>query len=271
MQWYETEQISPRVTGITDVTGGRCFLIRGNERALLVDAGIGAGNLKAFVDGLTALPYDLVLTHAHVDHAGGASAFDHAYLNPADNELLRTHTTRENQLGYIGAIAPQISADDALCEGACRILPMADGQVFRLGNLEVEAIAVPGHTQGMMCMLIRQEQMLLLGDACNGRVFLFDEEASTVETYRQSLLRLLTWEDCFDTALFSHGPAVQPKAMLRGCIQVAEEILAGQDDHIPFSFMGKDAWLAKAVCTDGIMRVDGGTGNIVYKNVHNLS
>lgn len=113
--------------------------------------------------------------------------------------------------------------------------------------------------------------MLILGDACNGRVFLFDEEASTVAAYCQSLEHLLKWEERFDTALFSHGPAVQPKAMLRGCISVAQDILAGRDDRIPFTFMGKSAWLAKAVQRDGIMRKDGGIGNIVYKNVHNLS
>lgn len=271
MKWYETEKISPCVTGITDVTGGRSFLISGRDRALLVDTGIGAGDLKDVVDALTALPYDVALTHAHVDHAGGTWAFAEVYLNPADDALFRCHTTRENQRGYIGAIAPLINAADALGEGQCRFLPMREGHIFHLGGLDVEAIAVPGHTPGMTCMLIRQERMLLLGDACNGRVFLFDEEASSVESYCQSLMHLCQWEDAFDTALFSHGPAVQPKTMLHGCIRVAQDILNGRDDRIPFAFMGKSAWLAKAVEADGITRKDGGIGNIVYKNVHNLS
>lgn len=269
MKWYDVEQISQHVTGITDVTGVRCFLVQGTERALLIDTGTGAGNLKDTVDALTTLPYQVVLTHGHVDHVGGAWAFDEVYLSPKDNDLVKYHVTLENQLGYIGAIAPQVLEEvkrqNAIGEAEYALQPLTDGMEFHLGELDVKAIEVTGHTQGMTCLLIKQERMLILGDACNGRVFLFDDEASSVVQYRESLNALLMIEASYDTALFSHGPALQSKDMVKGCIAVADEILEGKDDKIPFYFMGKTAYMAKAVQGDGISRQDGGIGNIVYK------
>ncbi len=275
MMWYQAEKISERVSGILDVTGVRCFLLEGTDSALLVDTGTGAGNLKSFVDTLTDLPYQVVLTHGHVDHAGGAWAFDSVYLNPKDHALVKRHATLENRMGYIGAVAPPmaetVQRENALDTAPYTLLALEDGQVFPLGGLDVEVIEAAGHTQGMSCMLLRQERMLILGDACNSRVFLFDDEASSVSEYRKSLEKLLAQDGLYDTALFSHGPAVQPKAMAAGCTAVADEILAGTDDKIPFHFMGKNACLAKAVFTDGMTRMDGGIGNIVYNPTQILS
>ena len=49
------------------------FVIVGEERALVLDTGTGIGDLRRVIENrITAKPYDVVLTHNHVDHAGGA-------------------------------------------------------------------------------------------------------------------------------------------------------------------------------------------------------
>jgi len=209
-----------------------------------------------------------MLTHGHVDHAGGAGWFDSVLLNARDIPLVHHHSTLENRRGDLAATAPQLADSPVLADvmtTACpHYLPLPDGESFDLGGLHVDMIAVPGHTQGMTCPLIREERMLILGDACNGRVFLFDEEASSVAAYQRSLQQLTAYAPLYDTALFSHGPAVQPKEMVQGCLDLTAEILASRDDAVPFSFMGKQACMAKKVGADGISRLDGGIGNIVY-------
>ncbi len=47
MEYFTSEKISPSTTKITDVTGVAAFLIEGAEKAILVDTGTGAGDLKS--------------------------------------------------------------------------------------------------------------------------------------------------------------------------------------------------------------------------------
>ncbi|MCJ7549047.1 MAG: MBL fold metallo-hydrolase [Anaerolineae bacterium] len=60
----------------------------GGERSLVIDAGMGYCNLRAIVESLTDKPYDVVITHAHPDHAGMMHQFDKAYLNEKEKPSL---------------------------------------------------------------------------------------------------------------------------------------------------------------------------------------
>ena len=52
------------------------YLLEGNDQALLIDTGYGAGNLKTFVEGLTDKPVLVVNTHFHPDHSAGNGEFE---------------------------------------------------------------------------------------------------------------------------------------------------------------------------------------------------
>ena len=52
------------------------YLLEGSEKALLLDTGYGAGNLRAFVEQLTDKPVIVANTHYHPDHAGGNGEFE---------------------------------------------------------------------------------------------------------------------------------------------------------------------------------------------------
>ena len=47
------------------------YLILGKERALLLDTGMGIGNIRAVAERLTKLPITVVNSHSHFDHVGG--------------------------------------------------------------------------------------------------------------------------------------------------------------------------------------------------------
>lgn len=57
------------------------YLLEGQTRALLIDTGWGAGNLRAFVTGLTDLPVVVANTHYHPDHAGGNGEFEEVLMS----------------------------------------------------------------------------------------------------------------------------------------------------------------------------------------------
>ena len=73
---YPYREIAPKVYMINEFNVADCYLLVGTERALLIDMGVGLGNLRAFVQRLTGgLPLDVVATHGHVDHIGGRGQF----------------------------------------------------------------------------------------------------------------------------------------------------------------------------------------------------
>ena len=65
MPWFE---FAPDTYEIDEFDCASIFLFVGTERALLLDTGIGIGDLKGLVEEITDKPYDVVLTHGHRDH-----------------------------------------------------------------------------------------------------------------------------------------------------------------------------------------------------------
>jgi len=52
-----------------------CYLLIGGERALLIDTGLGVGNIRREVEKLSDKPVIAVATHVHWDHIGGHKYF----------------------------------------------------------------------------------------------------------------------------------------------------------------------------------------------------
>ena len=266
MPFFQCKPIAANVRKISDPSGVFAYLVEGQEKAALLDTCSGAGNLRAFVESLTPKPIVVLCTHGHVDHAGGAFGFDTVYLSAKDYALAQAHTTIDVRRGYVESMTGQgaIPLEDYVPQRESGYLDLADGQVFDLGGSTLEAIALPGHTQGMTGILVRELRSLLLGDGCNPFTFLFSPEASSVQTYQDSLRNLwLEHADRFDTVWFSHGHNPGTKAIVTECVELCDEILAGKADNIPFEFMGQNALIAKAMHPD-FSRVDGKLGNIVY-------
>jgi hydroxyacylglutathione hydrolase len=265
MEFFQCEKIGECVTKISDLSGVYAYLIEGNKQAALLDTCTGIGNLKVLVEGMTDKPLIVICTHGHVDHAGGAYGFDTVYLNEKDDDLAKVHTTVEFRSGGVRSSIETgtISLADFVPQRDGDYRNLVDRQVFDLGGISLEAISLPGHTQGMTCILIRELRSLLLGDGCNSFTFLFSPEASTVDQYKISLQNLLRHEDQYDTVWFSHGHNQGPKTIVNECIELCDEIMAGKTDNVPFNFMGQNALIAKVMNPD-FSRVDGKIGNIVY-------
>jgi len=64
--------------------GVRCFLVEGDDRAMLVDTGFGDGDLRAFAQTLTNLPVFVVNTHADGNHTGCNGQFEEIWMHPAE-------------------------------------------------------------------------------------------------------------------------------------------------------------------------------------------
>jgi hydroxyacylglutathione hydrolase len=153
------------------------YVLVGSERSLVIDAGMGYCNLRAIIESLTDKPYDVVITHAHPDHAGMVHQFDRVYLNEKEKPgLARAAKTdfdldefvRNNRL-HIGNWEIWEVTEDMINRGDLdtEVLPLNKGDVFDLGDRHVTAHSCPGHTAGHLYFIDDFSRIAFTGDCCN--------------------------------------------------------------------------------------------------------
>ena len=273
---FQVHPIDKQLDRITDLSGTHFYLVKGDLEAALLDTGVGCGSLDKLVRSLTKLPVKVFITHGHVDHAMGAGAFEDVWISPLDKEVYEEHRATEFRLNYIHRSVMSGGAPEAAAVTAGMLEPpkpfdqfhpLRPGDTFDLGGISLEILEGAGHTPGCVTVLVPELRTLLLGDACNPFTYLFDTTCSTVEDYREMLLRLkASVEGRYDHVLLCHGPDGQGTAgLIDSVISVCDDILRGGTDDMPFQgFHGEPVCIAKAMDFSTFSRVDGGMGNIVY-------
>ncbi len=270
IKFYTSEKVTERVTAIRSMTGELMYLIKGDNKALLMDTCIGVGHLKDFVETLTDKPITVVITHGHIDHAMGAAEFSDVYMSHLDLPMFREMTDIKGRKGYLianlSSNAPKFDDSDFVDEPeelSCKDLK--DGDSFDLGGVHADIYAFPGHTKGTMTLLIREERILITGDACNNATFIWDEEnSSTVETYLHTLEKYAEKLDGkYDRIFMCHHVMEADPKLLYNVIEVCKDVLDGKSDEVPFEFMGNHCLIAKKA-NQRFERLDGGFGNIIY-------
>lgn len=256
--YFTSERVSAHVTRIRGAISEYMYLVEGEDRALLIDAGCGVGNIAAYVGTLTKLPLTVVLTHGHYDHCGGMYRFDEVHLNREERIPTAIHYTEE-----VGArIAKEHGFSDDP-EAVTRIrdirmLDLEDGRVFELGGgVEVEAICCPGHTVATMAMLIRPDRLLLTGDACHWITYLHFESGLTVERFRKSLVKLQTRESEWDSLLLSHPVDEAPKSLIPEMIGRCDQLLSRKTEGLVFEKFDD-------TCLHYVAKKDGELANLLF-------
>ena len=272
-KFFSTDKLSDSVTRIHGMGGELCYLIEGNERALLIDGLTGVGSLKAFVRELTELPVMMAATHGHIDHVGAAWEYGEVFINPDDIALMYTphHSVPAGRLGF--ASAPSFTGEpkrtvptlaDVPAPRPVKTYPIYEGDIFDLGGIQIEVIQVPGHTQGTVVFLDRAARVVYSGDACNANTLLCLPGSTTIEEYKESLLHFKTFQKDFDVMYGGHGAVAVPNTIIDDGIAMCERILAGTDESVETPAIdGGTAFLGSARGTN-YFPVCGGLCNIMY-------
>jgi glyoxylase-like metal-dependent hydrolase (beta-lactamase superfamily II) len=129
----------------------------GSGEALVIDPGDEIDQILAIVTRHGLRVTGIVVTHAHIDHIGGAQKLKAAtgaplYLNPDD---LGLYEHLDMQALWLGIQTPQRGEID---------VPAEEGDRLRVGLTNFEILHTPGHTPGSISLWIPAENKLVSGD-----------------------------------------------------------------------------------------------------------
>jgi len=127
------------------------------REALVIDPGDDIEGILALIRKHNLQVKQIVVTHAHIDHVGGAMKLRAAtaapiLLNQNDFALLEM---LDAQAAWIGVEPPgKVVIDHSLKQA----------DLVKAGSLTAEVIHTPGHTEGSTCLYFPAEKKLLAGD-----------------------------------------------------------------------------------------------------------
>lgn len=207
------EEIAPGTYRIDEYQGANCYLLLGDDAALLIDTGNGLFDLRGTVESLTGLPVTVVATHGHADHTGGRDQFPVLHLHRADTAFIyRIAQARFITKGLLKAgpqYAEQGITKKDLTKGPYKpnIVPIEDGHVFSLGGRDVRVVHTPGHSRGSIVLLDDLHSLMFTGDNANPGVWLWVPGAISVKDWLPGYEKTLELARRY-TPWCGHGPGL---------------------------------------------------------------
>jgi glyoxylase-like metal-dependent hydrolase (beta-lactamase superfamily II) len=217
-RWFTIDEVDDGVLRVTEphaspLIRANLFLVRGRDRDLLVDSGLGIGRLRADLVDLFERPVTAVATHRHYDHVGGLHEFEEIVIHRDDAEAV----TKTGQLGSLttadldpeyvamlthpGEAAPDVLIDALPYEGydpaGYAVRPVTptrvveEGDVVTTGDRSFTVLHLPGHTPGEIGLWDAETRTLFSGDCVYESGELLDEmPESSIPDYVASVERL---------------------------------------------------------------------------------
>ncbi len=127
------------------------------REAIVVDPGDDIQDIVDILDRHHLKVKLIAITHAHIDHIGGAHKLRAltgapVCMNEADSFLADHLAT---QASWLGIETPQNPGIDT---------PAHEGDILRVGSIEAHVLHTPGHTPGSISLFLPKEQKLIAGD-----------------------------------------------------------------------------------------------------------
>ncbi|MGH7919302.1 MAG: MBL fold metallo-hydrolase [Candidatus Dormibacteraceae bacterium] len=215
-RWFQEFERRGNVRGFTEpfvhpLLRANLWLVRGADRDLVVDSGLGVARLRAALPEMFERDPLLVLTHAHADHAGGAHEFGDRLIHVAEAAMLASPEPvalqgESYQAGLRAAMAaaghpldgcllerrPDTTfAIDGFTRRAAAAALVEAGQKLDIGGTAFTVLHLPGHSPGSLGLLDERAGTLFSGDAIYDGTLLDDLPGSDRDAYLATARRLM--------------------------------------------------------------------------------
>lgn len=216
-RWFERRRIDDDITLIWEPHVDpliRCNIwhVRGRDRDLMVDTGLGIASLRAAARDLLAKPVIALATHTHYDHSGSMNEFAERVVHRAEAATLAepppwaalraadmpaTIRRMLTDAGYpLGEALVTAYPHPGFDPGAFRTPPAAptrlvdEGDIIDLGNRAFEVLHLPGHSPGSIGLFEAESGVLFSGDAIYDGPLLDELPGSDIAAYVATMRRL---------------------------------------------------------------------------------
>ncbi len=199
--WYETIRMGDDVTLIHEPwikPFFRCNIwhVRGRDRDLLFDTGLGHFSLRRHVPLVSERKLVCVASHAHFDHIGRHHEFEERWIHAAEAEILADPRPEWTLAAGYADESMFIAPPEGWNTKAYRVKPapatklLADGDMIDLGDRKFTVIHTPGHSPGGIALHEEATGILIAGDIVYDGELVTDTFHSDLQAYRRSLQRL---------------------------------------------------------------------------------
>jgi glyoxylase-like metal-dependent hydrolase (beta-lactamase superfamily II) len=218
-RWFETQRIDDDITLLWEphvVPLMRCNIwhVRGRDRDLLIDTGMGIASLAEATRHLIDKPVIAVATHTHADHVGGHYEFADCLVHRLEAAGLETPSERNTLIAddfdasdlrklRIAGYEVEGSLITALPHagydlGSYRVRParatriVEEGDRVDTGDRRFEVLHLPGHSPGSIGLWEAATGILFSGDAIYDGPLLDELSHSDIAAYVRTMRRLRT-------------------------------------------------------------------------------
>lgn len=237
--WFDVVEFPYGVTMIAEpghYEDVKSFLVEGDERAAVLDTGMGFGNFKALVDSLSTKPPVVLLSHAHFDHIGDAWKYGDVWVHPAEADDLRAGYPLERMRRWFDdefltgiPLPPEADPETAYIPGKEPEGLLNEGDVVDLGGRSLHVYHTPGHSPGGITLIDHANGLMFPGDAIYAGPMFAHNEYGDPEAYRVTLRRLAELADGVDVVYPSHNRVPLTPGDVGEMHRAYEEIYDGRE------------------------------------------
>lgn len=199
--WFTIEKIDDATFAISEYGHWErvhSYLLLGTKFALLIDTGLGIGNIKAEVDKLTSLPVKVITTHAHWDHIGGHKFFKDIYIHENDAEWIKNglpipiDAVKSSIIKEPFTKNPpeEFDINNYAVYTSKSIGLLKDEYIIDIGSRKIRILHTPGHSPGHICLFEEEKGYLYTGDLIYlGTLYAFYPSTNPVH-FKQSVEKI---------------------------------------------------------------------------------
>jgi hydroxyacylglutathione hydrolase len=184
------------------------YLVEGENKAVLIDAGTRIKDLDKIVASITKKPIMLVATHVHGDHTGSAvNYFPELFINPGDQEAV-----------------PRVMPN---YKGTVKYLK--DGEIIDLGGRKLEVVFTPAHTPGSTTFIDKEAGYGFSGDSFgSGNLLLTMTFSTLIATCEKTSAQLSKYGVKYLYPGHYSGKNTETKKRVDDMITLSKDVLSGK-------------------------------------------